>query len=479
MIRSLPLAGLLVLSACTMGPDYARPPSPVPQAEARGAFLRGGSDVASSAPAARWWEGLDDPVLNQLVDDALAHNPDLAIAEARIAQARAGLAASRTALLPSVGGGLVAPYVNLPAGALGINDDRRIDQLSYTAGFDASWELDLLGGNRRRIEAMAARVEAASASAADARVTLSAEVARAYVALRLRQRMALIQAEQADIDRDLVTLERQRVAAGTTTAPSMIQAQARLADTESALARTRAEATVLIDQIAALTGQEPGTLDTLLPAATPIPLPPAKVAVGDPAGLLRSRPDIRRAERQLAAATADIGVKEAARFPRISFMGLLGLGGPDIGGVVDPASLVSVALPRLRWSLFDGGRSAADLRAAEAGRDEAAATYRQTVLAALQDAENALARFGAQRLGYARALEILDLSARAVGLADQRATAGTASRRDSLGTRRQMLDSELATASARADLTIGFIAVEKALGLGWGQPVPGAPPSNN
>ncbi|HEX7858370.1 MAG TPA: efflux transporter outer membrane subunit [Sphingobium sp.] len=465
----LTLGLLLGLSACKAGPDYKGPPPTAAGAQARGAFLRGDGDTLNAAPSARWWEALGDPVLTGLVDDALAHSPNIDAAQAKITQARAGLAGNRAALLPSLGTSFVAPYINLPAGTLGLAEDsgERIGSTSYSVAFDASWELDLRGANRRKVESAAAKADAAEAGLADAQVSLSAEVARAYVSLRLRQAMAAAQEQQAGIDRSLVSLAEQRLTAGTAPAQPLDQARSQLAQSESDLAKSRAETLVLIDQIAVLTGREPGALDTLLSTPASIPQPPAQVAVGDPASLMRNRPDIRTAERQLAAANADIGAKIAARFPKVSFIGLLGLGGTSIGDIVDPSSVLGAVLPQISWSLFDGGRSAADVRSAKGAHAEADAKYRTAVLTALQDAENSLTRFGAQRIAYARALDARDRAAHSAGLQAQRAAAGTAGRSDALSARRQQLQAELTAASARADLSTAFVAVEKALGLGW------------
>lgn len=468
------LAATLLLGACTAGPDYGGPPVAAPVAGARGAFLRGdpAAGVTDAAPAARWWEALGDPVLNRLVTQALDEAPDIAIANARIAQARAGLAANRTALLPTIGASLSAPYINIPGGLLdpsgqtGGRDSINV----YNAGFDASWEIDLFGGTRRKIEAASAREQAAVASLADARVTLSAEIARAYVALRARQTANALLERQHAIDTGLVTLAQQRLRAGTAPGQPLAQARATLAQTEADLARGRADATVLTDQLAVLAGKEPGALDTALAAPAPVPLPPAEVAVGDPARLLRARPDLRAAERQLAAATADVGVQVANRYPKISFLGLLGLGGQNLGDVFDPKSVIGLAVPRLTWSLFDGGRTEAQIRNARAAREEAEARFDQAVLRALQDAEAALARFGGQRTAYARTLAAETEAQRVAQLQSQRAGAGTLSRSDALGADRQALQAALAASAARAELTGGFVAVEKALGLGWEVP---------
>ncbi|MDE2434784.1 MAG: efflux transporter outer membrane subunit [Sphingomonadales bacterium] len=457
------------LAACaTVGPNYSGAPSATPAAAGRAAFLRANEATVPNAPLATWWETLNDPQLNHLVTVALANSPNIAAADARITQARAGLAANKTAAVPTVGASVSAPYVNIPATLLNPQATAdRTDMQRYSLGFDASWELDLFGGTRRKIEAASARAEAAGAGLADAQVSLSAEVARTYLGLRTRQAAVAVLEQQKAIDAQLVALADQRFRQGTAPMQPADQARAQLAQTEAQIASTRTQVVVLTDQLAVLTGQEPGALDTELATATPIPLPPAQVAIGDPALLLHNRPDIRIAERQLAAANADVGTAIADKFPKISFMGLLGLGGGSVGDMVDPHSLIGLVLPRITWTIFDGGRTRAKIDQNKGAYAEAEARYRGTVLNALADAEASLTRFGSDRIELGKALEAEQQSAHAAGLQQQRFAAGTATRSDALSADRQRLQLSLASINARSALTSDYIATNKALGLGW------------
>nr|WP_294847398.1 efflux transporter outer membrane subunit [uncultured Sphingomonas sp.] len=471
-LRSAVLVLTLATTACTtVGPNYTGAPPVAGDASQRGAFLRAGEAVAQ-APAARWWEALNDPALTTLIDDALTQSPNVAIAEAKISQARAGLAATKTAVLPTIGTSASAPYINIPENVVnpGADNGDRRDIKAFSTGFDASWELDLFGGTRRKIESASAKAEAAKAGLADAQVALSAEVARAYVGLRARQAMIAVLARQRAIDADQVQFATQRFQRGTAPEQPLNQARATLAQTEGAIGSNDAEIQVLSDQLALLTGREPGALDALLAAPTPIPVPPANVAVGDPALLLRNRPDIRIAERQLAAANADVGARVADKFPKISFMGMLGTGGSNVGDMFSPSSLIGLILPRISWTLFDGGRAEAQVQAAKGSYAEAEARYRQTVLAALQDAESALTRFGSQRINWGKALDAQQQADRIVALQKQRAQGGTISVSDALSAERQALQARAAAINARAEATNDFVAVQKALGLGWALP---------
>lgn len=468
LLRRAAFAALIstLLAGCaTVGPDYTGAPDAATAASARAGFLRA-PEANAQAPSARWWESLGDPVLNQLVADAMAGSPSLAAANARVAQSRASLAASKTAVLPSVNTSFAAPYINVPGNLVGDGGGR--DEINaFNLGFDAAWEIDLFGGTRRKVEAAVARAEASEAGVADARVTLSAEIARAYVGLRARQAMLGLQGRQVAIDHALASLARERLNGGTGSAQPVNAAEAQAFASEADLARTGAEIAVTMDQIAVLTGKEPGALDTMLAAPAAVPLPPVQVAIGDPATMLRNRPDIRAAERQLAAANADIGVQVANKFPKISFLGLLGLGGQNIGDVFDPGNIVGVALPQIKWSLFDGGRAQRQVDVAKGAYAEAEARYRQAVLGALQDAESSLARFGAQRVAFGRVLDAEQRAQKTVQLQEQRLAAGTASRMDTLNAERQAVQVSMAAATSRAELATAFVAVEKALGLGW------------
>ena len=474
-LAPFPLLALVpLLAGCAaVGPDWHGPPAAAPVAAARSAFLRAGADTAPTSPAsqgqnARWWEALGDPVLNDVEATALAGSPDLAAAQARIASARAALTGTRAAMAPSASVGATFAEASLPGAVLG--RDGRLSEQIYADNFQSSWELDLFGATRRRVESATGRATAAEASAGDVAVAISAEVARVYVALRAQQASVALLDRQVACDQRLLAHAEARLAGGTAPRQGVDAAHQALAQSQADLAAARTEVTTLADQLAVLTGREPGTLDDLARHPAPMPAVPATIAVGDPAQLLRQRPDIRAAEAQLAAATADVGARMADRLPKISFTGILGLGGTAPVDAVSPSSLLALLAPQIKWSLFDGGRGAAQVRGARAARDEAEATYRSHVLAALNDAEGALARFGSQRVALAKAVEQRDAARSTAALQASRASGGTLSQADALSAERQGIRATLATITAQAQLTTGFIAVEKALGLGWETP---------
>lgn len=481
------LVPLAFLTSCTLGPNYGGPPAVVSSAPA---FHRAGDldGAASNGPVlARWWTALDDNELDHLEDLALAGSPDLAVAEARLRQSRAGLSAARANLWPTTGtattylhvdGGPAALFSSLGGGgakggasggaaaatpASGPNASAGL----YSANFDAIWEVDLFGGTRRAIEGARDQAEAAAAQVEDARVTLTAEVAQAYVQLRdLQHRLALAR-DNADTEQRQLALTRQRRAGGTASDLDVERLTTQFETTRAAVTPLQAQISEQQDRLAVLTGQAPGALDTELAATAPVPLPPAQVAVGDPASLLQRRPDIRAAERQLAAQTAAIGEKEAGYFPKLTLLGTLGWTSPKLGNLFDSANRSSIQAPLLQWTPFDFGRTRAGVDQARAQRDEALATYRKTVLAALQDAESSLSRYGRERDAVADQLRVEASADRAAQLMDLKVKGGTATTLDELDAERNRLQAQSGVADAQALLTQDYIALQKSLGLGW------------
>ena len=463
------LALVALLAGCTVGPNYAGPPRVGTLADAPAPFARGGAAVTAAAPAlARWWETLGDATLDQIEQRALADNPSVAVAEARVKQARGALRLERANLLPKASASASYVHAELPGIDLGNGGSGNGTSLDfYNAGFDASWEIDLFGGQRRTAQAAGASLEAAEANVADAQVQLTAEVAQSYVGLRDAQaRLALVR-QNADFQRRMLDLTRQRQARGVASGLDVERLDGQLRTTEAQIAPLEADADAYMNALSVLAGQQPGALDDLVKAPRPLPLPPAEVAVGDPSGLLQRRPDIRAAERRLASSTARIGAAEAARFPRLSFMGLIGIGGSKPSALTDLDNISALAMPQLSWSFLDFGRNAARVDQAKGARDEAEATYRQTVLGALRDAEDALTRFGHRRETLAVQAQAKASADRAAALMQQRYRAGTATLIDTLDAERQRVAAEQNLAATAAALSNDYIALQKALGLGW------------
>lgn len=475
------LLAAALLAGCTVGPDYRGPPAVLPAGGQP--FVRATDPALVAAPGvARWWETLGDPLLTALVDQALALSPGLDAAQARIRQAEAQLRARRAGQLPSVSASATYLHARIPGSSIGTLDTTDGNAAAgrgggstldfYNLGGTASWEPDLFGGGRRATEQARATVEQRFADVADAQVSLSARVAQAYVDLRDVQQRIRLTAASTRLQRQALALARQRFAAGTASALDVERLEGELTETDAQNLPLAAQADALRNQLAILTGRPPGALDAVLAADAPVPLPPASVAIGDPATLIRHRPDVRSAERALAAGTAAIGVDKAKLFPSISFTGILGLGGTGLGDVVDPGAFTALLVPTLNWSVLDFGRNLAAVRQSEARRDEAAATYRQTVLEALEDAETSLSRFGNVRLQLLQLTRTEGSASRSAALNARRVAAGTSSLIDQLDVQRRALTAEVALSQARAQLTDSYIAVQKALGLGWADRTP-------
>ena len=481
---------LAVLGGCTVGPRYAGPPPVAPHAASGAAFARAGDLKRDPPPAlARWWEALGDPGLNDLETQALAANPDLAAAKARIRQARASLREQRANQAPSLDATALYAHAELPgvdfgsvtggqstssgassgsSSASGSSSGSGSTSLDiYDVGFDASWEIDLFGGQRRAVQAAGATAEAAAADLADVEVSLTAEVAVAYLNVRDRQARIGLNAQIVAKQNEMLNLTRQRFDQGTASKLDVERLTQQLDRTRADAVPLRAELDAYADELAVLTGQEPGALDAALAESRPLPLPPAEVAVGDPATLLKRRPDVRAAERTLAADTAKVGQAEAARFPQLKFMGIIGVGGTQPSNLTNLDDLTTLIAPQLSWSFLDFGRTKARVTEADAVREEAEAKYRKAVLGALRDAEDTLSRFRYRRISVAVLARTKASADQAAALQKARYAAGTATLIDLLDAERQQVETDQSLSVATAGLSSDFVSIQKALGLGW------------
>ncbi|NBC38129.1 efflux transporter outer membrane subunit [Novosphingobium sp. FSY-8] len=463
LLISLLAGGLpLALGACAVGPRYAGPPAPPVASDAR--FARGAGLAAGQPALANWWEALGDARLNTLMAQALANSPSVAEAQARLAEAGALLRQRKASDLPSVSPTLITGRAELPAFTPG---GSRTDLEIYNLGATASWEPDFWGMKAADNASAAATRDKARAQLADVQVSLSAQVAQAYVNLRDAQgRLAQARALTGLRARALELIE-QRFKAGAATQADIARAQTARAQAAAAQAPLQAQAEVALNQLAVLTGHAPGALDGDLAALAPLPQLPASVAVGDPAGLIARRPDIRTAERQLAASTANIAATRAKLLPRLSFTGILGMGSNSVESIVDPSTAAYGVLPQLKWSGLDWGKGRASVAQARAQKDTAQAQYTRAVLTALEDAESSLSRFRANRTRLAELDVAAAAARRAADLGAQRVAAGTLSGLEQADIAATAQQAQMTAAQARADLLSSYITVAKALGLGW------------
>ena len=470
---SIPLslaAGAVALSlggCAAVGPDYRGAPQVGAEAVRQARFARDdGSNEARAPTAARWWRSLNDATLDALIDQALAQSPSLQAAEARLRAARASLHQQEAKRLPSGSASALGAGVWQGPGT----DNSSSLQL-YSAGFDATWELDLFGGTRRSVEAASAEAQAVQADLADAQVSLAAEVASTYVDLRAQQRRQLLLRDEAAFNAQALGLTRLRRDRGVATAEELEQRTQQGEATQAELADVTAQIAASLDRLALLAGQVPGVLDAQMaevPAA--LPVLPSSVAIGDPASLLQRRPDIRAAERRLAGRTAQIGQQTANYFPKLSLLGNIGFAGTEPGQLLRTGNLALIAVPYLSWNVLDFGRTAAAVRQAEAGRDEAVANYQAAVLGALQDANTALSRFGQQRQAVQHLQAQQASVGRALAMTLQRRQAGVSSQIELLDAQRSDADARLKALDGEAQFLKNFVALQKSLGLGWDAP---------
>lgn len=467
--------GIVALVGCTVGPDYKGPAEMAPVAAKAAAFHRAAvAPVTAAAPAARWWEALNDPLLTGLIDTALSRSPTVRQAEARLRAGRATVNERRAGLLPQGSATALAGRGRISTGDLsslmGGGGATGVDLDLYTAGFDAVWEIDLFGGTRRGIENARDQAEAQEAQLADIQVQLAADVAQAYVGLRDAQRREALLRRTGEIEQHMLDLTRQRRDLGTASQADVERLDTQLNQIEAAIAPLQAQAEAGLDQLAVLTAAEPGQLDAALSGPGALPLPPASVPIGDPAAMLRRRPDIRGAERLLAASNAQIGQAVAQFFPTVSLAGTVGFASTNASRLFTGASVADLGGAGLSWGIFNFGRTSARVHEAEAGNEAALAQYQGTVLAALRDAETALSRYGRQRETVMRLAAAEASAARAAALTRQRQQEGSASLIDALDTERQRVQTEQSLAQAEAMLTNDYVSLQKALGLGWDAP---------
>lgn len=467
----------LALAACTLGPDYVRPGAAEDAQQAPRLVRAAGAGVVAGPVPAQWWRTLGDQQLDALVEQALVHSPNAQVAAAQVRAAR-GLAAQRRAeRLPQVGATAAYAKANAPqdikdlAEATSAATGRPIDpddldaQL-YMVGFDASWELDLFGRRKRAAEEAVAKLQAGQAGLADAQVQVAAEVAQAYLNYRgLQQRIAVAQ-DQLDAAGRTLELTGQRRARGADSDLQVERARAQLRQQEAAVPPLQGERDQMLDQLALLVGRAPGALDAELAAPRPLPQLPAQVPVDDPASVIRRRPDVRKAEAEVAAANAQIGQALSGYFPQVTLMGALGAGATEPGGLDRDASS-TLLVPFLRWNVFDFGRIRAQVEQARAGTQARVVAYQGTVLAALQDANTALSQFGAARRQLLAAQQARASADRSAALMGQRNAAGAASQLDVLDVQRQQLSAQDANVQAQVQLLVRYVGLQKSLGLGW------------
>lgn len=446
----------------TAGPDYKAPVTPVPQEWNAG--LNAGVTAARPSPEdlSRWWTRLNDPVLSDLIEQARTNNIDVRQALARLSQARAQRGGAKADQFPTLGASADASRTRRS------DTGGESESVSlFAGGFDASWELDLFGKKRRALEAADATLQASREDWADVTVTLFAEVALSYVKVREYQlRLAMTESNTA-ARVETYDITRWRYEAGLTTQLDVDQSRLSLEQARSEIPSLRTSLEQAKHRLAVLLGLPPGALGALLSAPGPIPLPPAEMAVGVPADMLRQRPDVRRAERQLAAQTAQIGVATAARYPDFSLLGSIGLESLALGDLYSGGTRTAKAAANATWTLFDFGRIRSNIEVQTALQEEAMGLYESTVLTALEDVENALVAYANEQTRLRSLAEAAQAAQSAFGLARDQYTSGLVDFQTVLDMQRSLLTVEDQRAASEAGVTSDLIRLYKALGGGW------------
>ena len=449
-----------LLAACAAGPDYRAPEAGAPEAFG----TADGPGLAQGIPDPEWWRGFDDPLLATLVERAAASNHDLRIAVANLRASRALLAGGRFEFLPIITAEAGASREKQSAAA---DLPYTLKDTYYDAGFDVAWEIDVFGRVRRSVEALSADYGSEDARYRDTLRTVIAEVARTYVDLRgIQYRLAVAerntrnQVETYDLTRALLD-------GGRGTDLDIARALAQLETTRSSIGPLQAAEVEAINRLAVLCGGMPAEFRELLGPPTALPRPPDLIPVTDPATMLRRRPDIRAAERQLAAATARTGVAVADYFPRVSLTGSFGWRSTSLSRLGDSdAERYSIG-PTISWAALDLGRVRARVQANDARTEAALATWEKTVLTALQEAESALNRYSRALETSARLQIAAEASSQAADLARLRYRNGADSFLTVLDAERRQLEAEDRLAAAETDASLAAVAVYKALGGGW------------
>ena len=454
------LAVSAVLAACAVGPDYKQP-------EAKSPYQFVSTDPAQFATAeveGDFWKAFNDEQLNSLIEESLTANHDIRIATARLREARAIRGESRLDFAPTVtaSGGRTESRGSVRQ-AVGFARD----QDYYDAGFDAFWELDFFGRIRRNVEANSALVQAAEAGVYSTQVSITAEVARNYFELRGSQQRLEVAERNAENQRETLRITTARLDAGRGTQLDTSRAQAQLSATLATIPDFESDITRSILRLGVLTGKSPEALIPQLSSVQKLPTLPTTQNIGTPELLLRRRPDIKVAERELASATAQIGVAVGDLFPRISFVGRWGFDAIDSGDL-GKASAESYAFgPSIQWAAFDLGRVRQQIKQREAATDRALAVYEQTVLQALEETDASMTAYVKAKVKQAHLQDSTTASLEAVTLARARYESGVADFLTVLDAERSALTAEDQLALSETQTATALLATYKALGGGF------------
>ena len=447
------------LWACSVGPDYVRPELAVPST------WQEASAGDSSPDLHRWWTTLGDSHLDGLVDRALAGNLDLRQAVSRVDEARALYTVAASARFPLIDaqGDIDHQRASENAIAPGTGES----DTAYDIGVAASWEVDVFGRVRRSVESAEAGMEASEEERRDVLLAVCAEVAATYVDIRTFQHRLQVAYANLDSQREIVELTQARFDDGIASGLDLAQAESVYAETRTELPTIELLLDQSFNRLSVLLGENPGSVRQLLTIFWALPEPPDRLDAGLPVDLVRRRPDIRQAERELAAATARIGIAKADLYPRFTLLGTFAFDSSDVGTLFNGASRAYSVGPAVRWNVFDAGRIRGFIHAEEARTQQALAHYEQTVLQALSEVENALIAFSRLRDEEEGVIDAVRASTRSLDLATELYKDGLADFQNVLDAQRTVLRFQDRLVITEGAILQSVIQLYRALGGGW------------
>ena len=475
--------GLLVLGGCIVGPDYHAPLVSMPVSFASTSSTQPADTSSPSADLSRWWLAFDDMELQSLLGRAFNANLDMRAAEFRLVEARSQLGVQQASFYPAANftGSYTRQQISkngffTPGGTSGSSSipSSELSHLGlkqrndlYQVGFDASWELDLFGGVRRGIQAAGADAEAAVEDRRSVMVSLLGDVARYYVQYRGLQRQIAITQQNIRADEDTLEVTRTQFQKGLTSYLDVARAESQLRTSEAQLPAQDTSLKQAMYQLGVLLGADPASLSEELATPAPIPTPRRRVPQGLPSDLLRRRPDVRQAERQLAAATARIGVAVADLYPKFSLTGQFGQQSLRLSALANSASTIWSFGPGVSWDLFDAGRVRSTIDVYNARQQQALINYKQKILLSLQDVDNALTAHANEQRRNVSLVQAVKSSQDAFDLASSQYVGGLTPFLNVLDAQRTLHAAQDQLAQSDTAVASDLVALYKALGGGW------------
>jgi NodT family efflux transporter outer membrane factor (OMF) lipoprotein len=453
---------IFIYGCVKVGPDYKQPDYKVQDSWNN---VDDPALVPTKSEIINWWEVFNDPLLSKYINQASESNLDLKIAIARVNEAKARLGVVTGGRYPVVGVGGEILNGEMSENVYGPGSGK--NQTYYSGSFDAAWEIDLFGKISRSVESAAAEYQATEEDRNDVMISLYAEIANTYITIRTLQSKIKTVQNNIKVQQQAYDLAKARFDSGITSELDVSQAERLLANSYSQIPPLKIELNKAINTMALLLGKQPGALSEELLQDQPIPVPPETVATGVPADILRQRPDIRSAERRLAAQTARIGVAKADLYPSFSLVGSIGYQSFDAGDFFSPESFFFSIGPTVRWNFFQGGRVREQIKVEDARTEQLLLTYEKTILGALNEAENAFTSFIQQRVQYKYLIKSVEASRKSVKIATHLYGQGLTNFQNVLDAQRELINSENNMVDAQGKASANLVRLYKALGGGW------------